>query len=112
MTFGFWGVMNETKRLWEYKDDFFGIFVKFSCQDLKSHLKEKGPSSWEDNPLTIRSKWLKTLSYTTFMHDQYVTHHAKRGPKEIAKPIDRRQPAQSSKFRYRQIFCVLSEINK
>ena len=26
------------ERLWEYKDDFFSIFVKFSCQDLKGHL--------------------------------------------------------------------------
>ena len=26
------------KRLWEYKDDFFSIFVKFLSQDLKGHL--------------------------------------------------------------------------
>ena len=26
------------KRLFEYEDDFFSIFVKFSSQDLKCHL--------------------------------------------------------------------------
>ena len=26
------------KRLWEHKDEFFSIFVKFSSQDLKGHL--------------------------------------------------------------------------